>query len=167
MQPTDPEYKLLHDKACLYFMTFYQELFAICCKATKADEAKAEELMSDVVLARLPRIIELWDETKPLTQYVNSSIRWYVLKELVKERQLKQRYVNELQEGSYVEQALQQQENVEHLLKDLNELERNFVLLYVLGGYTYKEIGELSGFTRIRVSIIVNEALDKLYNKLA
>src|SRR5690349_10557963 len=119
--------QILHDEACLYFMNYYDELFAICMKAVNRDSERANELMSDVVLARLPRIIELWDGVKPIKHYVNTSIRWYVIKELTREKKLQKRYESGLSIDIPVKSQWHDNEELEDMLKVLQPFERQLV----------------------------------------
>lgn len=168
-QAVRDETKLLHDKACLYYMNFYEQLWAICKKAVHDDE-RAHELMSDVVLERLPRIIELWDETKPLRHYVNTTIRWYVLKHLARERVLQHRYngaIDPNEKDISFQDIVEHNESVEHMLAPLNEYEKSIVLLYIVHGYSYSDIGEFAGISRVKVSKIVNESITKIRTALS
>ena len=176
--------KQLHDKACLYFMSNYDELMAICMKAAR-DKDLAEELMSDVVLARLPRVIELWEANKPLRNYVNTTMRWYVLKELVRNRKIRMRESNALSEWfssesiapddpliksmkerlgytDSCEKNIEDIDSVESILSCLDELERQLVLLHVVHGYNYSQLSEMANISRTRASKTIKAALEKM-----
>lgn len=53
---------------------------AMLLKAARGDSVLASEMFSDVAIARLPRLFELYDGARPVDNYMMNNIRWYAFK---------------------------------------------------------------------------------------
>lgn len=86
-----------------YVETFHSTLYAMCKKAANGNTELADELMSDVVYERLPRIIELHDPAiGPLTHYVNKTLRFYLFKHMQLLSKQHRRFENIESEDYYI-----------------------------------------------------------------
>lgn len=75
-----------HGTAFAYYTTHQQRLRDLVSGVLLGRRTyRVDEIMSDVVLHRLPSLLARWSEEKgQLDAYVNSSLRWYVFKHLTR-----------------------------------------------------------------------------------
>jgi hypothetical protein len=63
-------------------------------RVARGDESLADEMYSEVAVTRIHRLFELWDQTRPLENYVMRNLRWYAVKHRAK---LEHRAIREAQ----------------------------------------------------------------------
>lgn len=76
-----------HDWAQEYYLENYDALRKSVVSVLRKDDARVDELMSDVVLVKLPSVIRTWDPDKGsgLDGHIKRSCKWWVYKKLVSE----------------------------------------------------------------------------------
>lgn len=170
LTPLTPEKRTqqLNEMAWVYYMQWEEELDAIALKQAGRDRLLADELMSDVVLERLPRIIELWQvngDGRPLKPYVNNTVMLYCWKYvMIKRRKTLQELPEDYGLCASVNDpsTLEHDEEVDYLLSCLSDDERQLVYLNVVHGYSYKTLADMTGISRVKISAIVRDALERV-----
>jgi len=121
-------------------------------KSARGDRNLAEEMFSDVALERLPRLFELYDESRPIDNYMLHNIRWYAFK-----------YMNRRKHYSELEHTgIRDKHSHLDALDSLNELDRYLIEANVLYGMTYTEIAADLNWPSYLVSRAVKTAKDRL-----
>ncbi len=121
-------------------------------KMARGDRNVAEEMFSDVALERLPRLFELYDESRPVDNYMLNNIRWYAFK-----------YMNRRKHHAELEHTgIRDKHSHLDALDLLNELDRYLIEANVLYGMTYTEIAADLSWPSYLVSRAVKTAKKRL-----
>lgn len=145
-----------------YVELFYDQLYNICLRAAKYDRDLADELMSDVVYERLPRILELWDRDKgPINNYVNCNIKLYVFKHIQKQHK-----TDKLFEYSEVDDYYYSNHEaiveVLTILDTLTEYERSLIWSHLALGISCRQLSQTLDIPRSALTRQLKDILEKI-----
>lgn len=143
-----------NEDAFAYVIANEKRIRALLLKVARGDHNCADEMFSDVVLERLPRLFELYDGVRPIENYMLNNIRWYAFK-----------YVNKKHK-----RVFESLEFVKHkdpssfldALEYLNEMERYLVEAVVFYRMSHREIAVHLGRPVSHVSAGIHHVFEKL-----
>ena len=140
-------------RAFQYALRNEKRIRSMLLKSARGDRNLADEMFSDVALVRLPRLFELYDESKgPEDNYMLRNIRWYAFK-----------HVNRIRKHEELEhKGVRDKPEHTDALDVLNELDRYLIEANVLYGMTYGEIAEELKWPTYAVSKAIKIAKDRL-----
>ena len=141
--------------AFAYLVENEKRIRAMLLRAAHGDKNFADEMYSDVVLERLPRIIELWDGDRPLENYALNNLRWYAFKWMNRRRAH-----NELADShSYADKEADDSDSA---LSTLDELDQYLIKAYYIHEMPMREIAAALKWPRYVVSYAIKQAREKL-----
>lgn len=115
-----------------------------------------DDMYSEVVVWRMARIIETWEEDKgPLTAHVFRSVRWYCFKWIKK--------FNKHRLPEYIDSPVSHTSEVEvsDLLSMLDEADARIIRQHVIEGYNLQELARAYGVARPTIRKRIDEALGR------
>jgi hypothetical protein len=119
-------------KAFEYALANEKRIRSMLLKSARGDRNLADEMFSDVALERLPRLFELYDESKPIDNYMLHNIRWYAFKHVNKRRGFSElEHVGRRDKQEFTD-----------ALDSLCDLDKYLLEAHVLYGMTYTEIAQ-------------------------
>lgn len=148
-----------------YIETFGEELYRICLRGAGYDHDLANELMSDVVYARLERIIELWDPARgPVQNFVNKNIKLYVYKHMQRERKLSKPFTS-IDDDDELEYSEDQTARVEVLtiLETLTPYEQDLIWSCFALNISRRELAKRLGVSHPVITQQLNAILAKIH----
>lgn len=141
-----------------YILENERRLRNICRIGSRGRRDLEEELWSDVVLVKVPRCIELWDEVRPLWTYVAVTIRAYVWKYVNK--RLQHGALEQLNERSQVVEYSTRLEVIE-ILESLSHASREILYLKYMNGCTTEEISVYYDVSMGTAHTMIHKALEE------
>lgn len=141
-----------------YIILKEKQLRYLCLVGSRGRPDLADEIWTDVILDKVPRCIELWDEERPLWTYVKANIRAYIWK-----------YVNKKFAQAPVEQLNERHVNVEYdarlrvieIMESLTESSREILYLKHMQGLTTEELSVYYGVSMGKAHMMYHAALDE------
>ena len=109
-----------------------KKIRAMLLKVARGDATLADDMFSDVAVARLPRLFELYDGVRPVDNYMMNNIRWYAFKYT----NAKHRKMHPLE----VDIHYQQKHEFVDCLEKLDELDRYLIEANVIYGIPFTEM---------------------------
>ena len=135
--------------------------FCAMARKRSMNRSHVEELLIDVVIDRVPRALELYDESHGTTlkQYVFDSIRRYMIKELMRLKHTQSLSDICVDEPAYTQRYnLDAEEEVHKLLEDVHPYYCWLLKTYSIG-WSFTEIAESIGVSKCTIR---NNYLDAL-----
>ena len=142
------------DDAFAYAIANEKRIRSLLLKVARGDHNCADEMFSDVVLERLPRLFELYDGIRPLENYMLNNIRWYAFKYVNK------KYKRTFEDLTYLK--YKDPSSFLDALEYLNEMERYLVEAVVFYRMSHREIAAQLNRPVSHVSAGVQHVFEKL-----
>jgi hypothetical protein len=122
-----------NERAFEYAIANEKRIRAMLLKSAYGDKNLADDMFSDVALERLPRLFELWDESKPIDNYMMCNLKWYAFKYVNhKKRKFEPLYDDHYKSGPGHLDVLDQ----------LNEVDKYLIEASVFYGMSVQEIAD-------------------------
>lgn len=154
-----------------FLVTYQPAIINICRKRCRGRPELIDELLSEAAV-RVPIIHDMWDDTVgvKLTTYVFTSLQWYLWKHMnkCKKIELPQCSDEEKDELAQVKcrlsdtqigYDLEVKDQVQLVLGQLDEYDRWILDAYYMCGWTFEEVGDALGITKITASKHVARAM--------